>query len=123
VTVDIAPRRDIGAVGEYRPSQRASRIVRRPLTVARATLQRWQVWIERKLRANQRHRAPDVLAELEGRLLVDLIAATERGSSLYRSVIYELSAAPVMHMGPGAGLRNALRPRHVRTTLIEWAAA
>jgi len=36
-------------------------------------LELWQLWVESKLKADQRHRAPEVVAELEGRLMINLL--------------------------------------------------
>ena len=42
-------------------------------TTARMLLDRWEQWIRTKLRKDQRHRAPELLGELEGRLMVSLL--------------------------------------------------
>ena len=33
----------------------------------------WQLWVESKLKSDQRHRAPEVVAELEGQLMMNLL--------------------------------------------------
>ena len=42
-------------------------------SIVRIILKNWESWIERKLRANQKHRAPEILAALEGTLMVELL--------------------------------------------------
>ncbi|MEZ5488872.1 MAG: TetR/AcrR family transcriptional regulator [Gammaproteobacteria bacterium] len=42
-------------------------------TLTRTLLERWQRWIEKKLRAGQKHQAPEIMARLEGHLLINLI--------------------------------------------------
>lgn len=40
--------------------------------ITQRILERWQSWIEQKLRADQKTRAPEILAQLEGQLFVNL---------------------------------------------------
>ncbi len=42
---------------------------------AKQILQDWEDWIKRRLRSDQRHRAPEILAQVEGQLLLQLLRA------------------------------------------------